>query len=61
VLSITDEPPGEYVRMTGLGAVLRGWLAGTDRGVSPATSVGLLVVILLTLVLALALFVFAGG
>lgn len=35
------------------------WLAATDRGVSPATSLGILVVVIVTLALAVALFVFA--
>lgn len=37
------------------------WLSATDRGLSPATSLGVLVVVLLTLTLATALFVFAGN
>lgn len=39
---------------------VRYWLAGTDRGVSPGTSLAILVVVVLTLALAAALFIFAG-
>lgn len=39
---------------------IRFWLATSDRGVSPATSLAILVVVLLTLSLSVALFVFAG-
>ena len=35
-------------------------LAATDRGVSPATSLAILAVVVLTLALATALFIFAG-
>jgi len=40
---------------------IRYWLTTTDRGVSPAISLGVLVIVLLTLALATALFVFAGN
>lgn len=39
---------------------IRYWLAATDRGVSPGTSLAILAVIVLTLALATALFIFAG-
>lgn len=39
---------------------IRQWLAATDRGVSPATSLAILVVIVTTLALAVGLFIFAG-
>lgn len=42
-------------------SVIRYWLSGTDRGVSPAVSLGVLIVILFTLALATALFIFVGN
>lgn len=39
---------------------IRDSLAATDRGVSPGTSLAILVVVVLTLSLAVALFIFAG-
>ena len=42
-------------------AALGDWLAASDRGVSPSVSIAVLGVVVLTLALAVALFIFTGN